>query len=107
MSAGPSRPITPSGTPGSATLRSRIEAVSRPLLVRLHRMPGFVVPMVTVLLFAVGALAPVPIAMAALVLAFVFIAWIGYLSWPAVNTSGRLLRLAMLTLIVVLAGSRL
>jgi hypothetical protein len=103
MSASPSRSVSP----GDRSLRQRIEASSRPVIVRLHRMPRMIIPLVTVLLFAIGALAPVPYALVALALAFVFIAWIGYLSWPAVTGAGRLMRLAMLGLIVVLGVTRL
>ena len=87
-------------------MRQRIETSSRPVLVRLHRLPRLVVPLVTVLLFVIGALAPVAVGLTALAVALVFMTWIAYLSWPAVDTTGRLLRLAMLTLIIFLAASR-
>jgi hypothetical protein len=36
-----------------------------------------------------------------------FVGWIAYLSWPAVPASGRLLRVAMVVLVVALAVTRL
>lgn len=63
-------------------------------------------PLATVALVAVGVLAPLPYGWGALALVFAFVAWLTYLSWPVVPTSGRLLRLLMLVLVVVLAGAR-
>ncbi|WP_375433326.1 DUF6703 family protein [uncultured Friedmanniella sp.] len=96
--------------PGPApvpTLRTSVERSSRPLLVRLHRMPKPVVPLLTVVLIAVGVLAPTAIGVAALVVVAAFVAWIAYLSWPAVGNGGRLTRLFMLVLVVLLALARL
>jgi hypothetical protein len=80
-----------------------VESASRPLLARLHALPRLLIPAATLVLVAVGAFAPPLVAVLAFALLFCFIAWIAYLSWPAVPTSGRLMRLAMLVLIVVLA----
>lgn len=104
------RPVTldamstaPSGSPG---LRSQVETASRPLLAALHRQPRPLIPIATVVLVLVGLLAPLPVALVALVVVFAFVAWIAYLSWPAVTLSGRLMRLAMLTLIIVMTVTR-
>lgn len=87
--------------------RAEVERVSRPLLVRIHAWPRWIVPVATVLLVVVGALAPLPVALPALVIVFCFVAWIGYLSWPAVPPSGRLLRVIMLVLIVAVGLTHL
>jgi hypothetical protein len=94
----------PTSRPDS--LRYRIERTSRPLLARLHALPRLLTPAATLVLIALGAFAPAPVALVAFVVLFLFIAWIAYLSWPIVPTSGRLLRLFMLVLIVVLAVLR-
>jgi hypothetical protein len=91
---------------GPTSLRGRVETVSRPILTRLHTLPRLLVPAGTLLLIVVGAFAPMPYALAAFVLLFLFIAWIAYLSWPVVPVSGRLMRLAMLALVAVLAVVR-
>jgi hypothetical protein len=91
----------PSSRPPS--LRAQVETASRPVLARLHALPRLLIPLGTVVLIAVGAFAPAPLALVAFAVLFLFIAWIAYLSWPAVPFSGRLMRLAMLALIVVLA----
>ena len=58
------------------------------------------VPVATVLLIVVGALAPPAVALPALAVVFLFCAWITYLSWPAVPASGRGLRILMLILVL-------
>ncbi len=84
-----------------------MERASRPLLVRLHRLPSPLVPLLTVALIAVGVLGPLPFGVAALALVAVFVGWVAYLSWPAVAVGGRLVRLLMLVLVVLLALARL
>lgn len=97
MPAGPAHP----------TLRASVERTSRPLLLRLHALPRAVVPLATVVLVLVGVLAPPPVGVFALTVVALFVAWIAYLSWPAVSGSARLLRVAMVALVVVLALTRL
>jgi len=94
----------PTSRPDS--LRTWIERTSRPLLAQLHALPRLLTPAATLVLIALGAFAPAPLALVAFVILFLFISWIAYLSWPIVPTSGRLMRLAMLLLIVVLAVLR-
>ncbi|GAA2109643.1 hypothetical protein GCM10009841_31100 [Microlunatus panaciterrae] len=88
------------------TFRQQVETRSRPALARLHEQPRLLIPLATLVLIALGAFAPMPYALAAFALVFAFIAWIAYLSWPVVPLSGRLMRLAMLALICVLAATR-
>lgn len=98
----------PTNQPGApATLRSRVEGVSRPLLRRLTSLPRPVILIGTLALVVVGMLAPLPVALPALAMVFVFVAWIGYLSWPVVTTGGRFARVVMLTLIIGMAWLRL
>lgn len=87
--------------------REEIAELSKPLLTRIHALPRLVVPLVTLLLVVVGALGPLSLAVPALVIVFVFVAWIAYLAWPIVPTSGRVLRVIMLLLITGIAISRL
>ena len=95
------------GTPAPPTLRHQVDATSRLLLLRLHRLPRAVVPLATVALVLVGVLAPPAVGLVALAVVALFVGWIAYLSWPVVSTSGRLLRLVMVALVVVLALTRL
>jgi hypothetical protein len=97
-------PAGPSATP---TLRAQVERSSRPLLLRLHGWPRPVLPLLTVVLVLAGVLAPPAVGLVALAVVALFVSWIAYLSWPAVSGSGRLLRVAMVALVVVLALTRL
>ena len=60
--------------PSSPTLRTRVEGVSRPLLVRLSSLPRPAVLIGTLALVVVGLLAPLPVALPALVVVFAFVA---------------------------------
>ncbi len=87
-------------------LRTRVERVSRPALIRLQRLPKLFVPLCTVVLVLIGVLAPLPVGLAALAVVWLYIAWIAYLSWPVAGTGGRLLRLFMLLLVAGLGATR-
>lgn len=90
-----------------APLRRRVERSSKPLLVRLHRQPRVAIPLATLALVALGLFAPLPYALPALAVVLAFLVWITYLSWPAVPTSGRLIRLLMIGLLLVGGATRL
>ena len=87
-------------------LRTRVERVSRPALIRLQQLPKLFVPLGTVVLVLIGVLASLPVGLAALAVVWLFIAWIAYLSWPVAGTGGRLLRLFMLLLVAGLGATR-
>lgn len=88
------------------TLRKDIEQLSRPALVRLSALPKPVIPIATIVLLAVGVLAPVGVGMVALLICFLWVAWLGYLSWPVVSGGQRAIRVVMLLLIMAVAASR-
>jgi hypothetical protein len=91
----------------NSALRGQVEDASRPLLLRLHGWPRPVLPLGTVVLVLVGVLGPPAVGLVALAVVALFVGWIAYLSWPAVPASGRLLRVAMVVLVVALAVTRL
>lgn len=82
--AGTSRP---SGQPTGA-----FHVASRKLLVRLTRLPAFVVPGAMVALLLIGLMAPLPFAVPAFVIVLAFIGWLAVLSWPVLTSRGRLMR---------------
>ena len=90
----------------SPSLRVRIENASRPLLQRLHVLPQPVVPLLTIVLIAVGVLAPLPVGLVALALVLVLVGWIAYLSWPVAGTGGRIWRVLIVALLITLAVVR-
>ena len=87
-------------------LRTRLEVASRPLLVRLTALPKQAVPLVTVALFAVAVLAPPAVGLVALVLIGLFLVWLTFLAWPALGVGGKIVRLIMVALVVVLGATR-
>ena len=92
--------------PPVGSLRARVEAASRPVLQRLHAMPQMVVPLLTIVLIAVGVLAPLPVGLVALALVLLFVGWIAYLSWPVAGVGGRIWRVLILVLIIALGVVR-
>ncbi len=87
--------------------RVSVEKASRRLLTRLHRLPRLLLPLLTGILFAVGVLGPLTLGLIALAIIFVFVTWLAYLSWPAVATGGKVMRLLMVLLVGVLIAIRL
>ena len=90
----------------SSSTRRQIEKASRSTLVRLSSLPKPVGPLGTLVLVALGLFAPLPIAIPALALVFLFFVWIAYLSWPVVSTGGKVLRGVMLGLVIAMAATR-
>jgi hypothetical protein len=70
----------------------------------LRQLPGWVVPFVLAALLVTGlALRGWP-GTAALCVVAAFIGWLGYLSWPVLSASGRIVRVAMFACALVLAA---
>ncbi|MFG3440043.1 DUF6703 family protein [Nonomuraea sp. NPDC047897] len=94
-------------TPGATGLRKAVEARSAtPMTFLFTQVPRWVTPAVLVALLLAGfAVSGWPGAVAVLpVLAFV--GWLAYLSWPSLGVGGRVLRVAMLAFLLVLAADR-
>jgi hypothetical protein len=91
----------PSGTP------SRFQAGSRAVLERLARLPRLTVPVVMLVLMLLGVSAPLAVALPALAAAGGFVLWLAILSWPVLNSQGRLVRGLMFGLIVGAALARI
>ncbi len=95
-------------TPASRSpFRVSVENASRGLLTRLHGLPRLILPLFTGILFAVGVLASQAIGVLALAIVGVFVTWLAYLSWPAVSTGGKLMRLLMVVLVAGLIAFRI
>ena len=97
----PSRSSPEPRAPASS-LRSAVEQRSGVLLVALSRQPRWLLPLVSALLLGGVVLLPPVAALACLVLLLALVGWLSYLSWPVVDARGRAVRLASLTVIVVL-----
>jgi uncharacterized protein DUF6703 len=75
---------------------------ARPL-VWLHQQPVWFPPVLVAVLLIVGLAVPGWLGAAALVLVAGFLGWLASLSWPRLAPAGRLLRLASVAAVLVVA----
>ena len=96
---------TPAGipyTPDASPTRQAVERFSaRPLFFLVH-LPKWVPMVVALGLLITGFIVPGLIGAAALVLVAIFLGWLAYMSWPRINTSGRIMRVVAMACMVVL-----
>jgi uncharacterized protein DUF6703 len=100
------RPLPPGDslyTPGASDARRRVEQSSARPLVWLHQQPVWLPPLVVALLLVVGLAVPGWLGAAAMVLVAAFLGWLAALSWPRLTQGGRLLRLAAVAGVLVVA----
>ena len=104
---GKTRPL-PRGTslytPGASDARRTLERSSARPLVVLHQLPVWVVPLLLTALLIAGLSVPGLIGAVALVLVAAFLGWLAAVSWPRLTPSGRLLRVAAIAGVLVIAG---
>ena len=85
--------------PASSGLRRRVERTSAPVLLWLSSRPGFVLPVLVVVLLVAGLAAPPAVGVPVLLVLALLLLWLSYLSWPAIEPRARALRVAMLALV--------
>jgi hypothetical protein len=90
-------------TPGASDTRRQMEQSSARPLVWLHQQPVWLPPAVVAILLVVGLAVPGWLGAGALVLVAAFLGWLAALSWPRLNRGGRLLRLASVAAVLVVA----
>jgi hypothetical protein len=78
------------------------QSSARPL-VWLHQQPVWLPPVVVAVLLIIGLAVPGWLGALALVLVAAFLGWLASVSWPRVGTGGRLLRLAAVAGVLVVA----
>jgi hypothetical protein len=103
---GKPRPLPPGTslyTPGAGDARRSLESSSARPLVVLHQLPVWVIPVVLTALLVTGLAVPGLIGAAALVLVAAFLGWLGAVSWPRLAPAGRLLRVAAVAGVLVVA----
>lgn len=86
---------------GSTGLRAAVERRSAAPVVFLHRLPRWTLLAAVFALLVLGMAGTGWAAAAGLFVLALFLAWFAYLNWPALDASGRLLRVVAVT---VLAG---
>ena len=84
-------------------MRQRIDHASLPLMTKLSRLPRLVPFLILIALLVGGMLIAGPAGFVLIALDAVFVAWVLYLSWPALSSSERIMRLAVLLVAVALA----
>lgn len=100
----PRPPLVPQPAPG---LRGTVERASAPALVWLSARPKLVLPVLSVVLLVAGLTAPTVVGVPVLLLLAAVIGWLSYLSWPAVDTAPRVLRLVVVGMVLAAAAGRL
>ncbi len=89
------------------SFRSRVEHASYPWVERLRAVPRPVGIGALVVLLAVGVLAPRPWAGVALLVVALFVAALLYLTWQRLTLPERLMRTAVLVLVLAVAVVRI
>ncbi|MGH3500176.1 MAG: DUF6703 family protein [Nocardioidaceae bacterium] len=92
--------------PPESTARTVINNRSKSLLVRLSRLPRWLVPGVMLGLMLVGLAAPVPYAVPALVIIAAFVLWLAVVSWPVLTGRGKSVRALMVGVLLACAAAR-
>ena len=104
---GKTRPL-PQGTslytPGASDARRSLEQRSARPLVVLHQLPVWVIPIVLTALLITGLTVPGWPGAVALVLVAAFLGWLAAVSWPRLAPGSRLLRVAAVAGVLVVAG---
>jgi len=72
-------------------------------MTKLSQLPRLVPFLILLALLVGGVLIGGPAGFVLMALAAVFVAWVLYLSWPALSSSERIMRLAVLLIAVALA----
>ena len=82
-------------------LRRTVERRSAPVLLWLSSRPKLLLPALVAVLLIGGLAAPATYGLPLLLVLSLLLAWLSYLSWPALDGRARALRVAMLALIAV------
>lgn len=88
--------VPPPTAPG---LRGAVERRSAPVLTWLSVQPKLLLPLGSLALLMGGFLAPPVLAVPMLLVLLAVMTWLTYLSWPAVQGGGRVVRVATVLLI--------
>jgi len=93
--------------PHAPGLRGAIERRSAAPVVFLHRLPVWVPLLAVFALLATGMAGTGWPAAAALGALALLLAWFAYLNWPALQTGGRVLRIAAIAVLTASAVARI
>ncbi|MGP4027782.1 DUF6703 family protein [Actinomadura sp. 3N407] len=91
---------------GGGGMRAAVERWSAAPVVFLHRMPRWTLLVAVFVLLVVGMVASGWVAAGGLLALAAVLAWFAYLNWPALDGSGRILRIVALVILVGFAVGR-
>lgn len=94
-------------TPNATPFRTAVERRSAKVVVFLRHLPRAVPGLLVIGIVAAGLLAPPAVGFVALLVAAFVLLWLAYLTWPVVPLPGRVLRLAVVAMVVAYALVRL
>lgn len=83
--------------------RRTLERYSEKPLIRLHRLPRLLVPILMAAFLLAGLLIPNPLAGLFLLVLSAFLGWLTAVSWPTLVSSARVIRVAV-TLVIFAAA---
>lgn len=93
-------------TPHASAFRRAVERRSAVPLLALRGVPRWTMPVAMAALLLVGLAAPRWIGVLALVSLATFLTWLCYLSWPALQARGRVLRTAAILVLCAAAAGQ-
>ena len=93
-------------TPQASPARRTVEQRSATPLLWLHQLPRWLAPVLAVALLVTGLAAGEWAGAVALAGLAVVLAWLASLSWPHLSAQGRLLRVAVIGLVLLVAVFR-
>ena len=88
-------------------LRRTVERASAPVLLWLSSRPRFLLPALVAVLLVGGLAAPAAYGLPMLAVLTLLLGWLSYLSWPVVAGRQRLVRVAMLGLLLFAVAGKL
>lgn len=96
-------PVSPPAQARRRTARGRLEALSaRPLIV-MNGLPRWLMPVILAILLVAGLVISGPIGAALLGVLGLFLAWLVFLSWPALPATTRIIRIVIVAGILAVA----
>jgi Family of unknown function (DUF6703) len=101
----PGHPRDPSGS--GLSPRGRFEKLSRPILLRMQALPGFLIPVTLGILLFFGLTLKAAWSGILLVLIATFLFWLTAVAWPRITTGSRVLRLVVDLVVLVLGVVKL
>lgn len=88
---------------GRVGIRGRVERASAPSLTFLSRLPALLPFLVMLVLMLSGIFVGGPVGGVLLLLPIAFLGWLLYLTWPHLSRPERMMRSAVLLLVVAIA----